>query len=141
MVAVTNLNNGRSVVVRINDRGPYVKGRQIDLSHRAAKALGMIGPGTAPVRIDVLNLSSRHAPASTRYGYYVQVGLFTNLASAKRLRDSLAPSYPDVVIERIKAGRRRYYCVRMGGFATRTEAMTRAHQSVGLQLPIIIGRE
>ncbi len=141
MVAVTNLNNGRSVVVRINDRGPYVKGRRIDLSHRAASALGMIDPGTAPVRIDVLSVRSRRPFASTRYRYYVQVGLFTNRAAAQRLRDSLAPTYPDVAIDHIKAGRRRYYCVRMGGFATRYEAMSRAHRSVGLRLPIIVGRE
>src|SRR6059036_3491957 len=51
---VTNLFNGRSVEVRINDRGPFVDGRAIDLSYAAAGALGMIGPGTAPVRIEVL---------------------------------------------------------------------------------------
>ncbi len=53
-VQVTNLNNGRSVVVKINDRGPYVRGRVIDLSAAAARVLGMIQSGVAPVRIDVL---------------------------------------------------------------------------------------
>ncbi|HBB30702.1 MAG TPA: septal ring lytic transglycosylase RlpA family protein [Cyanobacteria bacterium UBA8803] len=53
-VQVTNLNNGRSVVVRINDRGPYVRGRVIDLSAAAARTLGILHTGTAPVRIDVL---------------------------------------------------------------------------------------
>ncbi|MGQ4648616.1 septal ring lytic transglycosylase RlpA family protein [Lyngbya aestuarii] len=53
-VRVTNLNNGRSVVVRINDRGPFVRGRVIDLSAGAAKALGMINSGTAPVRVEVV---------------------------------------------------------------------------------------
>src|SRR5258706_1088960 len=51
---VTNLDNGRSVEVRINDRGPYVDGRAIDLSYAAARTLAMIGPGTPRVRIDVL---------------------------------------------------------------------------------------
>ncbi len=51
---VTNLNNGRSVIVRINDRGPYVQGRIIDLSKGAAIELGMLDSGTAPVRLDVL---------------------------------------------------------------------------------------
>lgn len=57
-VQVTNLNNGRSVVVRINDRGPYIRGRAIDLSAAAARALGMIQSGVAPVRIDVLDNST-----------------------------------------------------------------------------------
>jgi rare lipoprotein A len=53
-VRVTNLENGRSVEVRINDRGPYVQGRVLDLSTRAAKALGMHKEGLALVRIELL---------------------------------------------------------------------------------------
>lgn len=53
-VRVTNTRNGRSVIVRINDRGPYIRGRVIDLSTGAARVLGMIGSGIAPVRIEVL---------------------------------------------------------------------------------------
>lgn len=53
-VRVTNLENGRSVVVRINDRGPYVGSRVIDLSHAAAVQIGMIEDGTAKVKIEVL---------------------------------------------------------------------------------------
>lgn len=54
-VRVTNLRNGRSVVVRINDRGPYVGGRVIDLSYAAAQAIGMVSAGEAPVSIRVVN--------------------------------------------------------------------------------------
>ncbi|MFN4195866.1 MAG: septal ring lytic transglycosylase RlpA family protein [Thermosynechococcus sp.] len=54
-VRVTNLQNGRSVVVRINDRGPFTGGREIDLSRGAAAAIGLIGTGVGPVRIDVLD--------------------------------------------------------------------------------------
>ncbi len=53
-VRVTNLNNGRSVVVRINDRGPYIKGRIIDLSRRAAGVIGMRGSGLARVNLQIL---------------------------------------------------------------------------------------
>jgi len=53
-VRVTNLRNGRSVVVRINDRGPYIRGRIIDLSRRAAGIVGMRKSGVAPVRVDIL---------------------------------------------------------------------------------------
>jgi rare lipoprotein A len=54
-VRVTNLANGRSVVVRINDRGPFTRGRMIDVSHRAAHGLGMLQRGTARVRIEVVD--------------------------------------------------------------------------------------
>ncbi len=54
-VRVTNVNNGRSVVVRINDRGPFIGGRVIDLSAAAAQAIGMINSGVAPVKVEVLN--------------------------------------------------------------------------------------
>ncbi len=53
-VRVTNTRNGRSVVVRINDRGPFIRGRVLDLSYGAARILGMLGQGVAPVRIEVL---------------------------------------------------------------------------------------
>ncbi len=59
---VTNLVNGRSVTVTITDRGPFVKQRVLDLSYAAARKIGMIGPGTAPVQLEVLESSwfSRH---------------------------------------------------------------------------------
>jgi len=53
-VRVTNAHTGQSVVVRINDRGPFVRGRVIDLSAAAARAIGLVGSGVAPVRIDVV---------------------------------------------------------------------------------------
>lgn len=56
LVTVTNLFNGRTVVVRINDRGPFKPGRIIDLSRAGAEAIGMIGSGTAQVRIEVMTL-------------------------------------------------------------------------------------
>src|SRR5262245_36725142 len=53
-VMVTSLTNGRAVEVRVNDRGPFVGGRVIDLSYAAASVIGMIGPGTMPVRVEIL---------------------------------------------------------------------------------------
>jgi rare lipoprotein A (peptidoglycan hydrolase) len=58
-VKVTNLNNGRSVTVRINDRGPFVRNRSIDLSDGAAGVIGMKGAGVAPVRMEVVHNPSR----------------------------------------------------------------------------------
>ena len=54
-VKVTNLNNNRFVVVRVNDRGPHTRGRLIDVSRKAAEQLGMLGSGTARVRVQALN--------------------------------------------------------------------------------------
>ncbi len=58
-VRVTNLENGRSVDVRINDRGPFLKNRVIDLSREAAREIGMIGPGTARVRVQVVGVPGK----------------------------------------------------------------------------------
>ncbi|KMQ50768.1 Rare lipoprotein A [Chitinispirillum alkaliphilum] len=55
VVRVTNLNNNRSIVVRINDRGPFVENRVIDLSYRAAQQIGMIEEGIVPVKIEIKN--------------------------------------------------------------------------------------
>src|SRR5437660_10799976 len=62
-VMVTNLSNGRAVQVRINDRGPFVGGRAIDLSYAAAHSIGMVGPGTVRVRIEVLGPATLAATA------------------------------------------------------------------------------
>ncbi|MGH7206045.1 MAG: septal ring lytic transglycosylase RlpA family protein [Nitrospiraceae bacterium] len=57
VVKVTNVVNGKQVLVRINDRGPYVKGRIVDLSHAAARALGMVADGITPVQLEVLEVA------------------------------------------------------------------------------------
>lgn len=68
LVRVTNLENGRAVVVRINDRGPFSKSRVIDLSRRAAELLNMVGRGTAQVRVEVLERESRLIAEAARRG-------------------------------------------------------------------------
>jgi rare lipoprotein A len=89
LVRVENLTNGLSVEVRVNDRGPFVDGRIIDLSRAAARQIRMLGPGTAQVRLHVLSLPARN-PA----GYYaVQVGAFRDRANAERVRASMQERY------------------------------------------------
>lgn len=68
LVRVTNLENGRSIVVRINDRGPFKKGRVIDVSKRSAELLGFIGQGTARVRLEVLEKESRKIATAAQRG-------------------------------------------------------------------------
>jgi rare lipoprotein A len=90
LVRVVNLDNDKLVDVRINDRGPFVGDRIIDLSHAAAQAIGLIGPGVALVRLEVLQTPV----AATVPGYYaVQVGAFQYRANAERLRAEMEAHY------------------------------------------------
>jgi rare lipoprotein A len=140
-VMVTNLDNGRSVEVRINDRGPFVPGRHIDLSHRAAEVLGIVDPGTAHVRIDVLDRAFAGLTQPFSDTYSVQVGAFVDSSNAYAMRDRLAAVYPDVRIDELDAGAMRYYRVRMGRFPNREAAQARAGESAGLGLSVIIVRQ
>lgn len=90
MVRVTNLTTGHSAVVRITDRGPFVEGRILDLSMAAAKALDVYLPGTARVRMDVLE-----TPAALDTGgrWAVQIGAFHDSRDAAELADQLQRRY------------------------------------------------
>ena len=88
-VKVSNLDNHRAVEVRIIDRGPFVDGRVIDLSHAAAKAIQMIGPGTARVRLEVTRLPEVVLPGT----YAVQVGAFRDRRRADRLCREMESRY------------------------------------------------
>jgi rare lipoprotein A len=133
---VTNLANGRSVEVTVNDHGPYVKGRGIDLSRKAARVLGVIGPGTAAVRMDVLATPPGGPALGQRY--FVQVGSFADPDNARRMRERLAPYYPDVQIDEATAGANRYYRVRMGAFMERQAAQERAVRAAAIGYPAVI---
>ncbi|MGH7917800.1 MAG: septal ring lytic transglycosylase RlpA family protein, partial [Candidatus Binataceae bacterium] len=136
---VTNLANGDSVEVRVNDHGPYVKDRSLDLSHKAARILGMVGPGTARVRMEVLD-----APYSQFIGrevYFVQVGSFARAGNARRLRERLSTYYRNIRIDRVEAGSRRYYRVRMGAYRTHRAAERGARGAARFGLPVVIVQE
>ena len=112
LVKVTNLYNNRELVVRINDRGPFVKGRIIDLSYAAAKKIGVVGPGTARVRIVALGkeVGKIKSPVGIkpvveiedlqRGSFTVQVGAFKNKYNALKLVDRLKVifDYVDVAV-------------------------------------------
>ncbi len=121
---VTNRSNGHSTVVRINDRGPFVKGRIIDLSYSAAKELGVVGPGTAPVRIEALGYSEKvqpgtavtyRQPESYDAGQFmVQVGAFTVPDNARRLAGQLKIRFGAAEIVEAWVGGCKFYRVRAG---------------------------
>jgi rare lipoprotein A len=110
MVRVTNLSNGKSTVVRITDRGPFVDNRIIDLSLAAAREVDSVGPGVVPVRVEVLSPG-----VDPTAGFFtVQVGAFRDRANADRLRDRLNASYSPVFIHQYDSPDGVLYRVRVG---------------------------
>jgi rare lipoprotein A len=88
-VRVRNLRNDKTVDVRIIDRGPFVNGRVIDLSHAAAKEIDLIGPGVAQVEVTVIETPRNPEPAL----FAVQVGAFREKANADRAEQSMMAAY------------------------------------------------
>jgi len=109
-VMVTNLTNGKSVIVRINDRGPFIKGRIIDLSYAAAHMLDMVDVGVVPVKIEVL---WRLASQKMEQGYSVQVGSFIDKENAEALKTYLDQNYRDVFISLFETPSQTFYRVRI----------------------------
>jgi rare lipoprotein A len=127
-IMVTNLENGRSVEVRVNDRGPFAKGRIIDLSRAAAHEIGMIEPGTARVRVE--SIDDGEGPPPT-VGYAVQTGAFVDSDKAMALRASLARLFGDVYLSQFDTSDAHYYRVRVGPFERRDDAIVRARTLAG----------
>lgn len=109
-VEVQNLDNGKTVNVRITDRGPFIDKRIIDVSKAAARAIGMIGPGTANVRITVIAAPRDVAPVSL---YAVQAGAFQDKNRAERLRTELEAVYGTATLV-FRAGRPAVWRVLVG---------------------------
>lgn len=99
-VKVTNLRNGRTAIVRVNDRGPFHSDRIMDLSYAAAVKLGFSDQGTAPVEIEIIDTdNSQVVSGADATRYYLQVGAFKQLASATELQRTLSAglSYPVLI--------------------------------------------
>jgi rare lipoprotein A len=121
-VRVHNLANDRTADLRINDRGPFVKGRIIDLSYTAAKELGVLAPGTAPVKIVALGQPDS-APGQPLHfkpldyfsgNFTFQVGAFAERGNAERLVDKLGEQYENAHMVHYFDGSRTLYRVRVG---------------------------
>ncbi|MCB1675053.1 MAG: septal ring lytic transglycosylase RlpA family protein [Halioglobus sp.] len=123
---VTNLDNGRTVVVRINDRGPFHSERLIDLSYGAAVKLGYVEQGTARVEVEVLSVTGsddRRGAVGGMYRY-LQLGAFGSKASAKRLQDEVGALLgAPVVVSQVQSGERMLYRVRVGPVADGDELL------------------
>jgi rare lipoprotein A len=117
VVRVTNLHNGKQTEVRINDRGPFVANRVIDLSLSAAQAIEMVGTGTALVRLEVI------AGPNPQVGFFgVQVGAFLVQENAERLKSQLAARYQPASIATYDSPNGLFYRVRVGRVPTEEAA-------------------
>jgi rare lipoprotein A len=130
---VRNVENNRVIKVRINDRGPFARSRIIDLSYEAAKKLGVVGPGTAYVKVVALgrtvqtdmskNSTESYSTADLYEGNFtVQIGAFGERINAERLKKELARTHKDVYITSYLKGKDTYYRVKVGKFTNLAEA-------------------
>ncbi|BCR05237.1 hypothetical protein DESUT3_23060 [Desulfuromonas versatilis] len=130
-VKVHNKANGRETTVRVNDRGPFVQGRIIDLSFTAAKELGVVGPGTAPVRIEALGYQKTDQAGRVTYqhpksyvvdSYAIQVAAFTVAENAQRMAADLKSRYGVSSVQQGWVGGKLFHRVRVGRYKTLEEA-------------------
>ena len=130
-VRVHNLENNRRVEVRVNDRGPFVRGRIIDLSYKAANEIGVVGPGTA--RVEVIALATpvatdggtprSYEPVDLYSGNFTfQIGAFVSRENAERLTAKLNEKYTNAHVTVYDRGDQIFYRVRVGKFTTLKQA-------------------
>jgi rare lipoprotein A len=145
-VRVTNLENGRQVVVKVNDRGPFVPNRIIDLSYAAAKQLDMIRKGTALVEVQAIDPQNPAInpppPKDVAHGgevphLYLQVGAFASMSNANSFKAQLAARGlgPLVVQAGTTSGGRTLYRVRLGPLAdvNALDAATEHMRALGIK--------
>lgn len=127
---VINASNGKSVSVVVNDRGPFIPGRDIDLSYAAAKEIGLIGPGTGRVKIEYLGRDTSYIRevrySSNKGPFTIQVGSFREYSNAARLKMALELKYNNVYITEADIDGSRYYRVRIGKFHRKDEVYSLA---------------
>ncbi len=123
LVRVTNLRNGRKIEVRINDRGPFVENRIIDLSLAAARELDMVLTGIVPVRLELL---AGESPVEGSFA--VQVGAFLARENADQLRARLELRYQPVFIVEYDSPTGLFYRVRVGRMPSQDAARALAEQ-------------
>jgi rare lipoprotein A len=136
VIRVTNLDNYKSVTVKVNDRGPFVKNRIIELSYGAARELDFIAQGTALVKIETPE------PVNGGASYTVQAAVFTEEESARTLKDRLTKKFEQVSIVPFETSLGKLYRVRVGSYGTeeRAELVASKLKMEGLE-PFILRKE
>ena len=127
---VTNLDNGKSVIVKINDRGPFHSDRLIDLSYAAARKLGIYGKGTGHVEVEAIHADSptmnipsapKRSLAQTTKPLYLQVGIFTEQKNAHDLAKKLK-AYGTTSIQSHQVQQKAHFRVLLGPLKSKSEA-------------------
>ena len=131
---VTNRDTSQSAEVRVNDRGPFVEGRILDVSYAAARQLGAVGPGIIPVRVRVIALPGPKAAAGDG-GFTLQVGSLTSRARAEALRDAVGGNA--TIAETPVAGT-TLYRVHVGSYPDRPQARAAAQDLVSRGFQVIV---
>ncbi len=133
VVMVTNLENGRSLELKVNDRGPFVKERILDVSYAAAQMLGMWEKGTAPVKVEVVSLAIEPVQRFT-----LQVGSFADEPNAQRLAEQLRKSFENVYVATVETLTQKYHRVRVGQFETREAALVIAEKLSQMGFKVLV---
>jgi rare lipoprotein A len=131
---VTNIENNRSAECVVNDRGPFVEGRDIDLSYAVAKEIGVIGPGISRVMLETNGRDNSYirpvkVQTSEMTGLFaIQVGAFTDNINAIQLKVALRLKYSNVYIQETEVKGVTYYRVRVGNYEDYNMALSVAEQ-------------
>jgi rare lipoprotein A len=133
IVMVTNLQNGRSLELKVNDRGPFVKERILDVSYAASKMLGIWEKGTALVKVEVLVLGIEPVQRFT-----LQVGSFADENNAQKLVEQLRKNFENVYVTTVETLTQKYHRVRIGQFETKDSALIIAEKLSQMGFKVLV---
>jgi rare lipoprotein A len=135
-IRVTNLDNYKTVKVKVNDRGPFARNRVLDLSYGAAKELGFVAQGTTRVRIETVE------PIRDSAQFTVQAGAFVEEGNAKQLKQRLSRRFDSVSIVSFESNVGKFYRVRVGSYPSEEKAELVASRLTleGLE-PIVVRKD
>jgi len=133
---VTNLENGKEIKVKVNDRGPFIRGRFLDLSYGAAKELGMVEAGVGRVELEIIgNVPYQTVKGKASAGrvsstglFTIQVGAFVERENAAKLKSLLESRYKDVYIVSYETNLQKFYRVRVGAFENEKDAIKTSNE-------------
>ena len=133
IVIVTNLENGKSLELKVNDRGPFAKDRIIDLSYAAASILGVYEKGTAWVKVETIGPWIDEAQRLT-----LQVASFTDETNAQRLAEQLRRNFDNVYVATVETSTQKYHRVRVGQFEERDSALRTAERLSQMGFSVLV---
>jgi rare lipoprotein A len=130
---VTHVENGKSVELKVNDRGPFVKDRIIDLSYAAAQIIEMHEKGTAYVKVEALGPVVEQVQRFT-----LQIGSFADEGNAQRLAEQLRKNFDNVHVTTMETLTQKYHRVRVGQFETREAALSIAEKLSQMGFKVLV---